>query len=143
MPVTRLDHLVLTVADLEATLAWYGAVAGMQHVAFGDARHALRFGDQKINLHVQGHEIEPHAVRPTAGSGDLCFIVDESPEELQARLDALGIAIELGPVARDGALGTVTSSYLRDPDGNLVELSSYPERDEGGDHLRRVGGELT
>jgi catechol 2,3-dioxygenase-like lactoylglutathione lyase family enzyme len=131
MAVTRLDHLVLTVADLDATLAWYGAVAGMQHVAFGDGRHALRFGDQKINLHVQGHEIEPHALRPTPGSADLCLIVDESPGELRARLDALGNAIEIGPVERDGALGTLTSYYLRDPDGNLVELSSYRQGTAG------------
>ena len=125
MPVIRLDHLVLTVADLDASVAWYAAVAGMRHVTFGEDRHALRFGDQKINLHVRGHEIEPHAGRPTPGSSDLCFLVDESPGDLGARLDGLGVSIEIGPVARDGALGRITSYYLRDPDGNLVELSSY------------------
>jgi catechol 2,3-dioxygenase-like lactoylglutathione lyase family enzyme len=125
MAVSRIDHVVLTVADLDATLAWYGAVTGMRHITFGDSRHALRFGDQKINLHVQGQEVEPHARQPTPGSGDLCFIVDESPDELQARLDALGTPVELGSVVRDGALGTLTSYYLRDPDGNLVELGSY------------------
>jgi catechol 2,3-dioxygenase-like lactoylglutathione lyase family enzyme len=124
MPVTRIDHLVLTVADLERTIAWYAAAAGMRHVTFGDGRHALAFGDQKINLHVQGHELEPFASRPTAGSADVCFIVDESPDELGVRLGALGIAVELGPVTREGATGTLTSYYLRDPDGNLVELSS-------------------
>ena len=126
MPAIRLDHLVLTVADVERTVAWYREVAGMRHVTFGEGRHALAFGEQKINLHVQGREVEPHARTPTAGSGDLCFIVDESPLELGRRLGALGIEAELGPVRRDGARGAITSYYLRDPDGNLVELSSYP-----------------
>jgi catechol 2,3-dioxygenase-like lactoylglutathione lyase family enzyme len=123
--VTSLDHLVLTVADLDVSVAWYCDVAGMRHITFGEGRHALTFGDQKINLHVQGHEIEPHAVRPTPGSGDLCFIVDESPEPLGRRLADLGVTAELGPTPRDGAKGEIVSYYLRDPDGNLVELSSY------------------
>jgi catechol 2,3-dioxygenase-like lactoylglutathione lyase family enzyme len=125
VPVTRIDHLVLTVADLERTIEWYGAVAGMTHLRFGEGRHALTFGEQKINLHVRGQEIEPHAAVPTTGSADLCFIVDEAPEALRARLDRLGIPLELGPVPRDGATGELTSYYLRHPDGNLVELSSY------------------
>lgn len=125
MPVTRIDHLVLTVADLERTIDWYGTVAGMAHLKFGEGRHALTFGEQKINLHVRGHEIEPHAAAPTAGSADLCFIVDEAPDALQTRLERLGIPVELGPVQRDGATGELTSYYLRDPDANLVELSSY------------------
>jgi catechol 2,3-dioxygenase-like lactoylglutathione lyase family enzyme len=125
VPVTRIDHLVLTVADLERTLAWYSEVAGMRHLVFGGGRHALAFGAHKINLHVVGHEVEPHAASPTPGSADLCFIVDELPADLQARLDDLRVAIELGPVQRDGAAGTITSFYLRDPDGNLVELGSY------------------
>ena len=125
MPVTRLDHLVLTVTDLDASVAWYRDVAGMRHITFGEGRHALVFGDQKINLHMQRHEIEPHARRPTPGSGDLCFIVDEPPEALGRRLAELGVSAELGPVPRDGAQGKITSYYLRDPDGNLVELSSY------------------
>jgi catechol 2,3-dioxygenase-like lactoylglutathione lyase family enzyme len=124
VPVTRIDHLVLTVADLERTIEWYGAVAGMAHLRFGEGRHALTFGEQKINLHVRGREIEPHAAVPTAGSADLCFIVDEAPDALEARLERLGIPIELGPVSRDGATGELMSYYLRDPDGNLVELSS-------------------
>jgi catechol 2,3-dioxygenase-like lactoylglutathione lyase family enzyme len=116
---------VLTVADLDATIAWYGAVAGMRHVEFAKGRHALAFGEQKINLHVHGQEVEPYAARPTPGSGDLCLIVDELPDELGARLTAVGAVPELGPVPRDGATGPMTSYYLRDPDGNLVELSSY------------------
>jgi catechol 2,3-dioxygenase-like lactoylglutathione lyase family enzyme len=125
VPVTRIDHLVLTVGDLERTIGWYGAVAGMTHLRFGEGRHALTFGEQKINLHLVGREIEPHAATPTAGSADVCFIVDESPDALKARLDRLGISIELGPVPRDGATGELISYYLRDPDANLVELSSY------------------
>jgi catechol 2,3-dioxygenase-like lactoylglutathione lyase family enzyme len=127
MPVVRIDHLVLTVRDLGRTVAWYAAAAGMQHVESEGGRHSLRFGDQMINLHVLGHEIEPHAARPTTGSGDLCLIVDESPESLGARLAELGLPIELGPVERHGARGPMTSCYLRDPDENLVELSSYEE----------------
>jgi catechol 2,3-dioxygenase-like lactoylglutathione lyase family enzyme len=123
--VTSLDHLVLTVADLDASVAWYGKVAGMRHITFGEGRHALTFGDQKINLHVQGHELEPHALRPTPGSGDLCFIVDEPPEALGRRLAELGVSAEFGPTPRDGAKGKIISYYLRDPDGNLIELSSY------------------
>ena len=125
VPVTRIDHLVLTVADLERTVAWYSEVAGMRHRVFGEGRHGLFFGAQKINLHLAGHEIAPHAVSPTPGSADLCFIVDEQPAALQARLEEASVPIELGPVQRDGAAGTITSFYLRDPDGNLVELSSY------------------
>jgi catechol 2,3-dioxygenase-like lactoylglutathione lyase family enzyme len=125
MPVTRLDHLVLTVRDLERTLAWYDEVAGMQHLMFDDGRHALTFGNQKINLHVQGHEFEPKAALPTPGSADLCFVVDERPAELGARLARVGVPVELGPVRQDGAMGPMTSYYVRDPDANLIELSSY------------------
>lgn len=125
MPVARLDHLVLTVRDLERTIAWYRDVAGMRPVTFGAGRHALAFGDQKINLHEAGHEFEPKAAAPVPGSADLCFIVDEGPAELGRRLERLGQTVELGPVTRTGAIGTLVSVYLRDPDGNLVELSSY------------------
>ena len=125
MAVTRIDHLVLTVADLERTVAWYRDVAQMRHVTFGEGRHALAFGEQKINLHLRGREFEPHAATPTPGSADLCLLVDEAPDALEQRLRELGVPVELGPVTRDGALGELTSSYLRDPDGNLVELSSY------------------
>jgi catechol 2,3-dioxygenase-like lactoylglutathione lyase family enzyme len=124
--ITRLDHLVLTVEDLDRTIDRYATVTGATPVTFGDGRHALRFGEQKINLHVRGRELEPHALRPTAGSADLCLIVDETPVVLGARLARVGAEVELGPVERDGALGPITSFYLRDPDGNLVELSSYP-----------------
>ena len=114
MKVESLDHLVLTVADLDATVAFYERL-GMRHVVFGEGRHALGFGSQKINLHLAGSEFEPKAATPTPGSADLCFLVDE--------LDVGGLDVVEGPVERTGATGQLRSVYVRDPDGNLVELS--------------------
>ena len=122
MRVRSLDHLVLTVANIDATVAFYQAL-GMERVTFGDGRTALSFGDQKINLHQQGAEIAPHAAAPTPGSADLCFLVDVGIEAVTGRLRDAGLTVELGPVPRTGATGPITSVYLRDPDGNLVELS--------------------
>ena len=123
MRVRSLDHLVLTVADIPATVAFYQAL-GMTALTFGEGRTALAFGDQKINLHQAGAEIAPHAAAPTRGSADLCFIVDTPPDALLAHLAAQGIEVELGPVPRTGAVGPIVSVYLRDPDGNLIELST-------------------
>ncbi len=120
--VRALDHLVLTVADIEATVAFYEAL-GMTRVRFGEGRVALAFGGQKINLHPAGAEIAPHAAHPRPGSADLCFLVEGDVADLSAHLSAAGLAVELGPVPRTGAQGPLTSVYLRDPDGNLVELS--------------------
>jgi catechol 2,3-dioxygenase-like lactoylglutathione lyase family enzyme len=120
--IQALDHLVLTVADPEATIAFYERL-GMRHESFGDGRHALRFGAQKINLHRAGAEIAPHALRATPGSGDICLLVEGPLEEVERELAAAGIAVELGPVERTGAQRPLRSLYLRDPDGNLVELS--------------------
>lgn len=120
--VRALDHLVLTVADIEATVAFYEAL-GMTRVRFGEGRVALAFGGQKINLHQAGAEIAPHAAHPRPGSADLCFLVEGDVADLSAQLSAAGFAVELGPVPRTGAQGPLTSVYLRDPDGNLVELS--------------------
>ena len=125
MRIDRIDHFVLTVASIQTTCDFYSRVLGMSVVTFGQGRKALLFGRQKINLHEAGHEFEPKAATPLPGSADLCFIVDERPDDLGRRLHLLGVTIELGPVPRDGAIGTLTSFYLRDPDGNLVELSSY------------------
>lgn len=116
--IRSLDHLVLTVRDLEASIAFYGRL-GMRHEEFAPGRHALRFGTQKLNLHVAEHELEPHAAHPTPGSADLCFLVDH--------LDLDELEIELGPVEREGAAGRLRSVYVRDPDGNLVELSTNAE----------------
>jgi catechol 2,3-dioxygenase-like lactoylglutathione lyase family enzyme len=119
----RLDHLVLTVADVEATVDFYERVLGMRAITFGQGRRALEFGRQKINLHPAGHEFEPKAERPTPGSGDLCFISAVALDEVIAHLEACGVAIEEGPVPRTGAVGPMDSVYFRDPDGNLLEVS--------------------
>jgi catechol 2,3-dioxygenase-like lactoylglutathione lyase family enzyme len=119
----RLDHLVLTVADVDATVAFYERVLGMRGVTFGEGRKALEFGRQKINLHPAGREFEPKAARPTPGSGDLCFISAVALDEVIAHLQACGVAIEEGPVQRTGAVGPIDSVYFRDPDGNLLEVS--------------------
>jgi catechol 2,3-dioxygenase-like lactoylglutathione lyase family enzyme len=128
MRVDRLDHLVLTVSDLDATVAFYTDVLGMEAQTFGDGRRALHFGQSKINLHVAGHEFEPKAAHPAPGSADLCFIVDDPLEAVTAHLAARGVAVIDGPVERTGARGTLRSVYLRDPDNNLIELSNYLDR---------------
>lgn len=121
--IASLDHLVLTVADSDATVAFYCDILGMTRVEFGEGRLALAFGAQKINLHRAGHEFEPKAAHPMPGSGDLCFLLTGSLEAMAARLEEAGIAIEQGPIARTGATGPIRSLYIRDPDGNLIELS--------------------
>ncbi|MEM9144822.1 MAG: VOC family protein [Pseudomonadota bacterium] len=123
-PIQSLDHLVLTVADIGQTVAFYRDHLGMREVVFGEGRHALAYGTQKINLHQAGHEFEPKATRPTPGSADLCFLVSEPVAALAARLESAGVAVIDGPVARTGATGPLTSIYVRDPDGNLIELSN-------------------
>jgi catechol 2,3-dioxygenase-like lactoylglutathione lyase family enzyme len=123
--VRSLDHLVLTVADLRATIDFYTGLLGMEERAFS-GRTALHLGDQKINLHEAGHEFEPKAARPTPGSGDLCFVVDGPIEDVARALTDAGVVIEEGPVDRTGARGPMRSVYLRDPDANLVELAAYP-----------------
>ena len=124
MSVIGLDHLVLTVADIEATCAFYVEALGMQREIFAGDRMALKFGSQKINLHEAGNEFEPKAVHPTPGSGDLCFIV-RNLEAAKLRLEAADVEIIEGPVSRTGAAGELRSIYCRDPDGNLIELSQY------------------
>jgi catechol 2,3-dioxygenase-like lactoylglutathione lyase family enzyme len=125
MKVRRLDHLVLTVASLEATVDFYTRVLGMNVRAFEGGRLALRFGEQKINLHEAGHEFEPKARVAVPGSADLCLLVEGSLDAWLAHLEELDVPVVEGPVARTGALGPMTSVYVRDPDGNLVEIGSY------------------
>jgi len=122
--VDRLDHLVLTVADVEKSCAFYSRVLGMNAVVFGSGRKALTFGRQKINLHAHGREFEPKAERPTPGSADLCFITDVPLTEVVAHLNAQGVVIVEGPVERTGAAGPLLSIYFRDLDGNLLEVSN-------------------
>jgi len=125
MRIDRLDHLVLTVRDVDATCSFYVRVLGMQIVTFGEARKALAFGRQKINLHQAGREFEPKAALPTPGSADLCLITDVPLDEAIAHLTACGVAVVEGPVMRTGATGPIRSVYFRDPDGNLIEVSNY------------------
>jgi len=120
----RLDHLVLTVRDVEATSAFYARVLGMTSIVFGSGRKALRFGQQKINLHEAGREFEPKAARPTPGSADLCFLTRANLAGWIAHLRVCGVPILEGPVRRTGALDPIESRYLRDLDGNLVEIAT-------------------
>jgi len=126
MHIDTLDHLVLTVRDVEATIAFYTRVLGMEAVTFGAGRRALAFGTQKLNLHQAGREYEPKAGQPTPGSADLCFITSAAPDQVLAHLAHCGITALEGPVTRTGARGPIVSVYFRDPDGNLLEISSYP-----------------
>ncbi|RJQ80183.1 MAG: VOC family protein [Desulfobacteraceae bacterium] len=125
MNIEALDHIVLTVADIEATCAFYSRVLGMRVTIFGGGRKALSFGAQKINLHQYGQEFEPKAKKPTPGSADFCFITSVPICEVIEHLNANGVKILEGPVQRTGALGSIQSVYFRDPDGNLVEISNY------------------
>ncbi|MGH3376504.1 MAG: VOC family protein [Actinoallomurus sp.] len=125
MRIDRLDHLVLTVADLDATVDFYVRVLGMEEVVFGGDRRALSFGNSKINLHQAGREFAPKAAHPTPGSADLCLITETPLDLVTAELRLHGVPIEEGPVERTGAMGSITSVYLRDPDGNLIEISTY------------------
>jgi catechol 2,3-dioxygenase-like lactoylglutathione lyase family enzyme len=124
MKVQRIDHVVLTVADIERTIAFYQRVLGMAVVSFGEGRRGLAFGDQKLNLHQAGREFEPKARRPTPGAIDLCFTTDVPLEEVKAHLKSQSVAIEHGPVDKVGARGALRSIYFRDPDGNLIEVSN-------------------
>lgn len=129
MNITRVDHFVLTVADVDKTCEFYSRTCGMEVVVFGQGRKALKFGDQKINLHQAGREIDPKAARPTPGSGDFCLITDVPVEDVKRHIESLGIAVEEGGIVdRTGANGPIRSVYFRDPDRNLVEVSNYKVR---------------
>ena len=123
--VAGLDHLVLTVENIEQTCAFYAKVLGMEVATFGEGRKALRFGNQKINLHQAGREFEPKAHRPTPGSADLCFVASVTLDALTEHLWNQGVPVLEGPVKRTGATGPITSVYFRDPDNNLIEVSVY------------------
>lgn len=125
MHIERLDHLVLTVADIARTCEFYTRVLGMEVVRFGEGRTALRFGQQKINLHPADAIPGLVADKPTPGSGDLCFITTLPLTEVTAHLQQCGIPIVAGPGPRAGAIGTINSVYIRDPDRNLIEISNY------------------
>lgn len=126
--VTVLDHLVLTVSDQERSVDFYTSALGMKAEVFrpadGSARMALKFGSQKINLHVAGREFDPKARAPMPGSADLCFLSDVPLADWLAHFERQKVAVEEGPVARTGATGSITSLYIRDPDGNLIEIAN-------------------
>lgn len=127
--VDRVDHLVLTVTDIEASTRFYERSLGLQREFFrgpeGQPRHALRFGSQKINLQDRATDTPTKARTPTFGAGDFCLIAAVPLDEVLAHLAAEGVVIEAGPVSRTGALGPIRSVYFRDPDGNLVEVAEY------------------
>lgn len=125
MRIDRLDHLVLTVRSIEAACKFYEEALGMKTVTFGAGRKALQFGRHKINLHEAGSEFEPKAAAPLPGSADLCFIAADSMADIISHLHSCGVRIVEGPVERTGAAGKILSVYVRDPDGNLIEISNY------------------
>lgn len=124
MKISHLDHLVLTVSNIETTCHFYQTVLGFEVIIFKGNRKALKFGNQKINLHQQGNEFEPKALQPTPGSADLCFISDTPISEVVVHLNQLNIQIEEGPIERTGAMHPILSVYIRDPDQNLIEISN-------------------
>ncbi len=123
--VDRIDHLVLTVFDIDRTLEFYRRVLGMEPITFAGGRRGLAFGRQKLNLHQAGREFEPKALKPVPGAIDICFVTEMPLEDVIAHLRSCGVAIAEGPVQKTGALGPMMSVYFRDPDGNLVEVSNY------------------
>jgi catechol 2,3-dioxygenase-like lactoylglutathione lyase family enzyme len=122
--ISHIDHIVLTVADIERSVAFYVRVLGMQAVSFGNGRRALRFGQQKINLQTLGMEPRNHAA---VGAGDVCLITDWPTARVLAHLTAEGVPVLEGPVTKSGAQGPIESVYFNDPDGHLIEVSRYPD----------------
>lgn len=125
MKLSHLDHFVITVASIDASVAFYTKVLGMKLIEFGEGRKALTFGSQKINLHEVGKEFEPKAKTPKAASADFCLIAETPIADVIAHLMDCDISIEEGPISRTGATGPILSVYFRDPDGNLIEVSNY------------------
>ena len=127
LEISHLDHLVLTVSDVEKSCEFYEKVLGFEIITFGEGRTAMAFGNQKFNLHQAGNEFEPKALRPTVGSADLCLITPLALDIVVNRLNLSAVPIEAGPVARTGAMGPISSVYIRDPDSNLIEIARYDE----------------
>jgi catechol 2,3-dioxygenase-like lactoylglutathione lyase family enzyme len=121
--IKSLDHIVITTRDMQACTAFYCGLLGMRLETFGNGRTALAFGEQKFNLHDATTATDAYAAKPTAGSLDFCLLADGPLDDVIAVLKAKGVQIELGPVMRTGARFPIRSIYLRDPDGNLVEIS--------------------
>lgn len=128
MDISNIDHLVLTVKNIDVTVKFYTSVLGMIPQTFGEGRTTLKFGNQKINLHQQGQEFEPKANRPVPGSEDLCFITGTDLKHAMAHVRSKGVKIIEGPVIRTGATGPIISFYFRDPDKNLIEIANNEKR---------------
>ncbi len=122
--VSHIDHLVLTVKNIPASVEFYVQVLGMQRIQFGEGRTALKFGQQKINLHKAGNEFEPKAKNATPGSADLCLITQTELSQAMAHVQSCQIEVIEGPVERSGANGKLLSFYIRDPDQNLIEIAN-------------------
>lgn len=125
MRITQLDHLVLTVKNIQETVRFYVSVLGMEREIFEDGRVALKFGHQKINLHEAGKELAPKAYQPTPGSADLCLVTNTELNLAMEQVRRRGVDILAGPVPRLGANGPIISFYIRDPDFNLIEIANY------------------
>ena len=122
--IDALDHLVLTVADIDVTCAFYERLLGFGVISFGEDRKALTFGTQKINLHQKGIEFEPKVDKPMPGTGGLCFLTRQPIAYLEEELEFLKVTVIEGPVERTGETGPILSIYFRDPDGNLIEVAN-------------------
>ncbi|QGK70655.1 VOC family protein [Allosaccharopolyspora coralli] len=125
--IDRVDHLVLTVADVDRAVDFYELILGMKAQTFPGDRRAVSFGQQTVKLHAASELVEPTATHPVPGSANLCFVTSSAISEVQAHLRSNDVRIEEGPVARTGSLGPITSLYVRDPDGNLIEIARYDD----------------
>lgn len=123
--ISHMDHLVLTVKNIQDTVDFYTRVMGMEEIQFGSGRKALAFGQQKLNLHQSGKEFEPKAKHPTPGAIDICLITKSPLADVQKHIESCNVTIEEGPIQRTGAVGPIMSIYFRDPDFNLIEVSNY------------------
>ncbi len=131
--IDRVDHLVITVADVDRAVRFYEDVLGMKSVTFPGDRRAVTFGQQTIKLHAASDLVEPTATHPVPGAANLCLITDNALGEVQDHLRANDVRIEEGPVSRTGSTGPITSLYLRDPDGNLIEIARYDDESPGAE----------
>src|SRR5918911_592347 len=127
MQIQRIDHVVFTVHDIDRACDFYTRVLGMGVVTFAEGRKALQCGQCKINLHEYGSEFEPKAAHPAPGTQDICLITSQPIADVLRDLERAGVDVLEGPVVRNGALGRIESIYLRDPDGNLIEIACYVE----------------
>ena len=128
MKIDRIDHIVLTVASVGATIEFYSRVLGMEAITFAGGRRGLAFGQQKINLHPAANPYPERAKVPMPGAADFCMITETPIDDVAAHLQSENVEIELGPVIKSGAMGELNSVYFRDPDGNLLEVSNYTDQ---------------